>query len=86
MKTISQRELTHPTKILDLVQQGEEFVVTRNGVPVAKLSPIPSDRTELLRQLVESHQLSPPKEPRPLKMRRVQAGTPLDELMDWMRT
>lgn len=49
-RTISQRELRNESgEILRAVDRGEEFIVTRNGVPVAELRPIrhyliPTDR------------------------------------------
>jgi prevent-host-death family protein len=44
-KTIPQRELRNDNaKVIDAVVSGETFVVTRNGVPVAELRPIPNAR------------------------------------------
>lgn len=44
-KTIPQRELRNDNaKVIDAVESGETFVVTRNGVPVAELRPIPRTR------------------------------------------
>ena len=34
---------THLSRYLQEVQQGEEFLLCRNGVPVALLSPIPKE-------------------------------------------
>lgn len=40
-RTIAQRELRNDNaKVIDAVESGETFVVTRNGVPVAELRPI----------------------------------------------
>ena len=40
-KSISQRELRNDSgEVLGAVQAGEEFVVTRNGTPVAELRPL----------------------------------------------
>jgi prevent-host-death family protein len=40
-RTISQRELRNDSgEILRAVENGESFIVTRNGVPLAELSPL----------------------------------------------
>ena len=40
-QTISQRELRNDSgEIMRRLDQGESFVVTRNGVPVAELTPL----------------------------------------------
>lgn len=36
-----QEATTHLSKLLDLVEQGEEVVITREGTPVARLIAIP---------------------------------------------
>lgn len=44
-KTIPQRELRNQnSKVIDEVLKGTSFVVTRNGVPVAELRPLKSER------------------------------------------
>jgi len=44
-RTISQRELRNDSAaVLRAVQSGQSFVVTRNGVPVAELRPVPPRR------------------------------------------
>lgn len=44
-RTIAQRELRNDNaKVIDAVAAGETFVVTRNGVPVAELRPLPPTR------------------------------------------
>ena len=44
MRTISQRELRNDNaEIMRAVEQGETFTVTRRGVPVARVTPVPSD-------------------------------------------
>ncbi|MFC9897177.1 type II toxin-antitoxin system Phd/YefM family antitoxin [Nocardia sp. NPDC127579] len=41
MRTISQRDLRNDSgKIMDAVEAGEEFTITRNGRPVAELKPL----------------------------------------------
>lgn len=42
MRTISQRELRNDNaEIMRAVEQGETFTVTRRGVPVARVTPVP---------------------------------------------
>lgn len=44
MRTISQRELRNDNaEIIRGVEQGESYTVTRRGVPVARLTPLPVD-------------------------------------------
>jgi prevent-host-death family protein len=44
-RIISQRELRNDSgAVLRAVQSGQSFVVTRNGVPVAELRPVPPRR------------------------------------------
>lgn len=48
-KTIAQRELRNDNaRVIDEVESGETFVVTRNGVPVAELRPIQKPRRSLV--------------------------------------
>lgn len=45
VRFISQRELRNANaKVMDAVAEGETFIVTRNGEPVAELRPIQSVR------------------------------------------
>jgi antitoxin (DNA-binding transcriptional repressor) of toxin-antitoxin stability system len=45
VKTITQRELRNGSgKIMRALDRGESFVVTRNGVPVGELRPLPPRR------------------------------------------
>lgn len=45
MKEINQRELrNHSGQIMKALDQGEAFVITRNGVPVGQLTPLPRRR------------------------------------------
>ncbi len=51
VKTIAQRELRNENaRVIDEVESGETFVVTRNGVPVAELRPIQRSRRSLVRR------------------------------------
>ncbi|MHB8296944.1 MAG: type II toxin-antitoxin system Phd/YefM family antitoxin [Acidimicrobiales bacterium] len=44
-KTIAQRELRNDNaRVIDAVAAGESFVVTRNGIPIAELRPIRTNR------------------------------------------
>lgn len=44
MRSISQRELRNSNaEVMRSVEQGETFTVTRRGVPVARLAPIPPE-------------------------------------------
>jgi prevent-host-death family protein len=46
---------THLSRLIDEVGRGERFAITKNGVPVAMLSPVPealkSDQREVIQQL-----------------------------------
>ena len=44
MQTITQRELRNGSAaVMDAVEQGESFRITRHGVEVAELRPLPKD-------------------------------------------
>lgn len=48
-KTIAQRELRNDNAtVMDAVANGETFVVTRNGVPVAEIRPVRGHRRTLV--------------------------------------
>ncbi|WP_017600295.1 type II toxin-antitoxin system Phd/YefM family antitoxin [Nocardiopsis lucentensis] len=56
MKTISQREFRNKAAaVMDAVEAGETFHVTRNGVEVAEVRPIPRKRRLSAQELVERH-------------------------------
>jgi prevent-host-death family protein len=48
---------THLSRLIDEVSHGERFAITKNGVPVAMLVPVPdsrkTDTREVIRQLKE---------------------------------
>ncbi len=49
MAEIAQRELRNDNaEIIRRVEAGESFVVTRNGVPVAELRPLPAGRQRIV--------------------------------------
>jgi prevent-host-death family protein len=53
MKTIGSNELkTHLARILDETRSGEEFTVTKNGVPVARLLPVKKRNTAAFGRVV----------------------------------
>jgi prevent-host-death family protein len=61
MKTVSQREFrNHSAAIMDAVESGETFVVTRNGVEVAEVRPArPRRRPLTAEQLVARYRRLP---------------------------
>ena len=44
---------THLPKILNKVDNGEEYIITRNGKPVAKLVPISKRDKKLIEEAIE---------------------------------
>ncbi|WP_330273560.1 type II toxin-antitoxin system prevent-host-death family antitoxin [Lentzea sp. NBC_00516] len=60
MKVISQREFrNHSAAVMDAVEAGETYHVTRNGVEVAELRPLPRRRKLTAEELVERHRTLP---------------------------
>ncbi len=60
VKTITQREFrNNAASVMDQVEAGETFHVTRNGVEVARVSPVPRHRRLTAEQLVERHRRLP---------------------------
>lgn len=56
MKTITQREFRNQAaSVMDAVEAGETFHVTRNGVEVAEVRPIERRRKLSAQELVERH-------------------------------
>ncbi|MEU1898083.1 type II toxin-antitoxin system prevent-host-death family antitoxin [Nocardiopsis dassonvillei] len=56
MKTITQREFrNNAASVMEEVEAGETFHVTRNGVEVARVSPVPRRRRLTAEQLAERH-------------------------------
>jgi prevent-host-death family protein len=57
---ISQREFrNNSAAVMDAVEAGETFHVTRNGVEVAELRPLPRRRRLTVDELVERHRRLP---------------------------
>jgi prevent-host-death family protein len=62
-KTIPQRELrNNNAQVIDAVAGGESFLITRNGVPVAEVSPVSATRRHFVpkRELMELAASGPP--------------------------
>ncbi len=60
MKIISQRELRNGSAaIMDAVEAGETFHVTRNGTEIAELRPLARRRRFTAEELVERHKRLP---------------------------
>jgi prevent-host-death family protein len=60
MKVISQREFrNNSAAVMDAVEAGETYHVTRNGVEVAELRPIVRRRRLTAEELVERHRKLP---------------------------
>lgn len=56
MKVITQREFrNNSAAVMDAVEAGEVYHVTRNGVEVAELRPIPRRRHLTAEELVQRH-------------------------------
>lgn len=61
MKIISQREFrNNSASVMDAVEAGETFHVTRNGVEIAELRPIRRRHRLTAAELVERHRRLPP--------------------------
>ncbi|WP_433267177.1 type II toxin-antitoxin system Phd/YefM family antitoxin [Actinosynnema sp. CS-041913] len=60
MKVISQREfLNNSASVMDAVEAGETYHVTRNGVEIAELRPLARRRRLTAEELVERHRKLP---------------------------
>ncbi|MFV2197294.1 type II toxin-antitoxin system Phd/YefM family antitoxin [Nocardiopsis sp. LOL_012] len=60
MRTITEWELADRTvSVLDAVAAGETFHVTRDGVAIAEVRPIPRRRGLSTRELIEHHRRLP---------------------------
>ena len=61
MKVISQREFrNNSAAVMDAVEAGETYHITRNGVEVAELRPLPRRRRLTAEELVDRHRQLPP--------------------------
>jgi prevent-host-death family protein len=60
MRVISQREFrNNSAAVMDAVEAGETYHVTRNGVPVAEVRPLSRKRRLTAEELVERHKKLP---------------------------
>ncbi|MFC4113184.1 type II toxin-antitoxin system Phd/YefM family antitoxin [Nonomuraea zeae] len=60
MKVISQREFrNNSAAVMDQVEAGEVFHITRNGVEIAELRPLPRRRRLSAEELVARHRRLP---------------------------
>lgn len=60
MKVITQREFrNNSAAVMDAVEAGEIYHVTRHGVEVAELRPLPRRRRPTAEELVERHRRLP---------------------------
>lgn len=60
MRTITQRELrNNSAAVMDAVEAGESYHITRNGVEVAELRPVVRRRRLTAEELVERHRALP---------------------------
>jgi antitoxin (DNA-binding transcriptional repressor) of toxin-antitoxin stability system len=61
IKEVTQRQLRNDSgEIMRLLERGETFVVTRNGVPVGELTPLRRHRFVLAEAAVEMFRTAPP--------------------------
>lgn len=60
MRTITQREFRNSSAdVMDAVEAGEVFHITRNGIEVAELRPLPRKRRLSAEELVARHRRLP---------------------------
>lgn len=78
VKTLNQRELRNDSgEVLRLVEQGETFTITRRGVPVAMLGPLPPTDLRCDRPAT--------RRPRFAGLTRVEADVPSSEVLEDLR-
>lgn len=60
MRIVSQREFrNNSAAVMDAVEAGETYHVTRNGIEVAEVRPLPRRRRRSAEELVERHRRLP---------------------------
>jgi prevent-host-death family protein len=60
MKIITQREFrNHSAAVMDAVEAGETYHITRNGTEVAELRPLATRRQPATEDLIAQHRLLP---------------------------
>lgn len=78
VRSISQRELRNDNAaIIRAVESGESFTVTRRGVPVARLTPLPPADLRRIRAASPDHDIT--------ALPRVVASRPMAEHLDDLR-
>lgn len=78
VRSISQRELRNDNaEIIRAVEAGESFTVTRRGVPVARLTPVPDSDLRLVRPAAEGMDVT--------TLPRVAASRPMAEHLEDLR-
>lgn len=78
VRTISQRELRNDNAaIIRAVEEGESFTVTRRGVPVARLTPVPDSDLRRVRSAAPGSDVT--------GLPRVTASRPTAEHLDDLR-
>lgn len=80
MKTISQRELRNDNAtVMDEVERGETYTVTRRGVPVARIVPLTGENAGLRCVTPAKARFTPG------GLRRVAASVPTATVLDELR-
>lgn len=78
VRTISQRELRNDNAaIIRAVEEGESFTVTRRGVPVARLTPVPGSDLRRVRPAAPENDVT--------ALPRVAASRPMADHLDDLR-
>ncbi|TGN63890.1 type II toxin-antitoxin system prevent-host-death family antitoxin [Nocardioides eburneiflavus] len=78
MRSISQRELRNDNaEIIRAVEAGESFTVTRRGVPVARLTPVPASDLRRVRHAAPECDVT--------SLPRVAASQPMAEHLEDLR-
>ena len=78
VRTISQRELRNDNAaIIRAVEEGESFTVTRRGVPVARLMPVPDSDLRRVRSAAPENDVT--------ALPRVAASRPMADHLDDLR-
>jgi prevent-host-death family protein len=78
VRSISQRELRNDNaEIIRAVEAGESFTVTRRGVPVARLTPVPASDLRRIRAAAPGWDVT--------SLPRVSASQPLAEHLEDLR-
>lgn len=84
-QTIPQRMLdNHAGQVLDGVERGEDYIVTRRGVPVARIVPLLMSNSERIAQMEATGEIEPnTARPQDFHMQPVSVDTSWEELRSW---